>query len=156
MSVVEPAVERCLVLLKPECVDTHACVELVLEHLQRSAVIAERRTVRATAAQVWTHYADYVERFGDQSRSWLATHYEGCEVIALVLVGPPGLRSQVRRLIGAGDPTAAAPGTLRALLRDDDFDTALAEGRICRNHIHASDTAAAAEVEIGIWFGDET
>jgi nucleoside-diphosphate kinase len=48
----------------------------------------------------------------------------------------------VRQAVGATNPTAAAPGTIRADLALD----------IGRNLIHASDKLETATFELGLWF----
>ncbi len=60
----------------------------------------------------------------------------------LVVGGPEGTVGAVRTLMGATDPTKAAPGTIRG-------DCGLA---VTENLVHGSDAVASALREIGIFF----
>lgn len=63
-------------------------------------------------------------------------------VVALVVEGPDDTWEIVRSMMGATNPRAAAPGTIRG-----DLGTIFTE-----NLIHGSDSAASAEREIQIFF----
>jgi nucleoside-diphosphate kinase len=65
-------------------------------------------------------------------------------VIVLALEGNKAIEA-VRQAVGATNPTAAAPGTIRA-------DFAIEIGR---NLIHASDGPETAAFELGLWFKPE-
>ncbi|MEY3453061.1 MAG: nucleoside diphosphate kinase, partial [Actinomycetota bacterium] len=63
-------------------------------------------------------------------------------VVAMVVEGPDDTWEIVRAMMGATNPRAAAPGTIRG-----DLGTIFTE-----NLIHGSDSAASAEREIQIFF----
>jgi nucleoside-diphosphate kinase len=63
-------------------------------------------------------------------------------VVALVVEGPEDAWEVMRTMMGATNPKAAAPGTIRG-----DYGTMFTE-----NLIHGSDSAASAAREIGIFF----
>ncbi|MFM7900263.1 MAG: nucleoside-diphosphate kinase, partial [Actinomycetota bacterium] len=63
-------------------------------------------------------------------------------VVAMVVAGPDDTWEIVRSMMGATNPRAAAPGTIRG-----DLGTIFTE-----NLIHGSDSAASAEREIQIFF----
>jgi nucleoside-diphosphate kinase len=63
-------------------------------------------------------------------------------VVALVIEGPEDAWEVLRTMMGATNPKAAAPGTIRG-----DYGTMFTE-----NLIHGSDSAASAAREIGIFF----
>jgi nucleoside diphosphate kinase len=63
-------------------------------------------------------------------------------VVALVVEGPEDAWEVLRTMMGATNPKAAAPGTIRG-----DYGTMFTE-----NLIHGSDSAASAAREIGIFF----
>ena len=81
-------------------------------------------------------------------------------VLLLVLEGDDAIR-RVRTLVGATDPTRAAPGTIRGDLGRDSIAAANRERPGTENLVHASDKDeraadpyAEADHEIALWFGD--
>ncbi len=107
----------------------------------------ERKGLTIAAMQVRTldqsilanHYAEhegkpfYADRVKFMSRG---------PVVAMVVAGPDDTWEILRAMMGATNPKAAAPGTIRG-----DLGTIFTE-----NLIHGSDSAAAAEREIQIFF----
>ena len=67
----------------------------------------------------------------------------GGPIVALALEGEQAIEL-VRGMMGATDPKKSAPGTIRG-----DLAIALAE-----NVVHGSDSAASAERELALFFGD--
>ncbi len=62
-------------------------------------------------------------------------------VVGLLLAGEDAIR-RLREVVGATDPSKAAPGTIRAKFGTD----------IQRNAVHASDSKESAEYEIPFFF----
>ena len=132
--------ERTLVLVKPDGVTRG----LVGEVLAR----AERRGYRIVALQLRTlavahaeeHYAEHRERpfFGD-----LVGFITSGPLVAAVLEGP-GVIAAWRTMMGATDPIAAAPGTIRG-----DLATVMQQ-----NIVHGSDSPESAAREIELFFGE--
>lgn len=130
--------ERTLVLVKPDGVARG----LVGEILGR----AERRGYRLVALQLRTleqavaeeHYAEHRERpfFGA-----LVEFITSGPLVAAVLEGPDVIAAW-RTMMGATDPIAAAPGTIRG-----DFATVMQQ-----NLVHGSDSPESAAREIAIFF----
>jgi nucleoside-diphosphate kinase len=87
------------------------------------------------------HYAEHVEKpfFGE-----LVDFITSAPTLALVLEGESAI-SVVRTTMGATNPTAAAPGTIRG-------DLALA---MPDNLVHGSDSPESAKREIELWFPDD-
>lgn len=85
----------------------------------------------------------YTEHRGKAFFPRLTTFMSSGPLVAMVLSGP-GAIQRYRALMGATDPTAAAPDTLRAR-----FGTA---GE--RNAVHGSDSPTAAAREIAFFFPD--
>ena len=108
----------------------------------------ERRGLQVRAAKLLLvdrelaerHYAEHVEKpfFGE-----LVKFITSAPTLALVLEGESAI-AVVRTTMGATNPTAAAPGTIRG-------DLALA---MPDNLVHGSDSAESAQREISLWFGD--
>ena len=74
-------------------------------------------------------------------------------VVVMVVMGPSAVK-KVRQLVGATNPLAAAPGSIRGTYAVDDSVTSLVEGRALENIVHASGTVDEAEAEIPLWVRD--
>src|SRR5690606_5620263 len=90
---------------------------------------------RATAEK---HYAEHK---GKPFYEGLVEYITSCPVIAIAWEGTNAVQV-VRNTIGVTDPTAAAPGTIRA-------DLGIERGR---NLVHASDSPQSATRELKLFF----
>lgn len=88
--------------------------------------------------------AHYREHVGKEFYEKLVAYTLSGPVIAMVLQGD-GVIAAVRRIIGPTDNSSALPGTIRG---DFAYQTRL-------NIVHASDSPASAEREIGLFFKAE-
>ncbi len=133
------AVERTLVLVKPDAMARALAGEIVRRLERRGLALAEARLVRVDRDLAETHYAEHREKpfFGE-----LVEFITSGPTLALVVEGESAI-SVVRTTIGATNPTDAAPGTIRG-------DLALA---MPDNLVHGSDSAESAQREIELWFG---
>jgi nucleoside-diphosphate kinase len=132
--------ERTLVLVKPDGVQ-RGLVGEVLSRLERKgyALIAlDLRTIDAETAS--RHYAEHADKpfFGE-----LVEFITSAPLVAAVVEGPAAITSW-RTMMGATNPAAAAPGTIRG-----DLAT-----QMQFNVVHGSDSPESAEREIGIFFPD--
>jgi nucleoside-diphosphate kinase len=84
----------------------------------------------------------YAEHEGKPFYADLVSFMSRGPVVALVVEGPDDTWEIVRAMMGATNPRAAAPGTIRG-----DLGTIFTE-----NLIHGSDSAVSAEREIQIFF----
>ena len=129
---------RTLVLLKPDAV-RRGLVGAILSRYEAKGltiVAMEQRTIDASVAD--QHYAEHVEKaFYPPLREFVTSG----PLVAVVLEGDSSV-DVVRAINGATDGSKAAPGTIRG-------DFALSNRE---NLVHGSDSAEAAEGEIGIWF----
>ena len=134
------AVERTLVLIKPDAVQRGLAGEILGRFEQRGLVIREARLVQVDRKLAEEHYAEHAEKpfFGE-----LVEFITSSPTLALVLEGE-GAIQVVRTTMGATNPVDAAPGTIRG-------DLALA---MPDNLVHGSDSPGSAEREIGLWFSD--
>jgi nucleoside-diphosphate kinase len=132
-------VNRTLVICKPDAVERGLSGEIIarLERKGLRLVAAElRRLDRETAGR---HYAEhegkgfYEDLLGFITRS---------PVLLMVVEGPEDTWQIVRGMMGATNPAAAAPGTIRG-----DLATETQE-----NLVHGSDSAESASREISIFF----
>ena len=134
------AVERSLILIKPDAVRRRLAGEILGRIEARGFEISEARLVTASRELGEEHYAEHREKpfFGE-----LVEFITSAPTLALALEGE-GAIATVRRTMGATNPTDAAPGTIRG-------DLALA---MPNNLVHGSDSPESAEREIGLWFPD--
>jgi nucleoside-diphosphate kinase len=132
-------VNRTLVICKPDAVERGLAGEIIarIERKGLRLIAAELRAVdRATAEQ---HYAEHVGKafFKD-----LLAFITRSPVMLLVVEGPEDTWQIVRTMMGATNPTAAAPGTIRGDLAIETTE----------NLVHGSDSASSARREIALFF----
>jgi nucleoside-diphosphate kinase len=133
--------DRTLVICKPDAVERGLAGEVVrrLEAKGLRLVAAELRTIdKETAGR---HYAEHEGKpFYDSLVSFITRS----PALLLVVEGPEDTFAVVRTLMGATNPKAAAPGTIRG-------DLAI---EMTENLVHGSDSPESAAREIGIFFPD--
>ena len=142
MRVTVPAVERTLVLVKPDGV-ARGLVGEVLRRIEAKGyriVALELRS--ATPDLLAAHYAEHV---GKPFYEPLVDFMLSGPVVALVAEGQRVIEG-FRSLAGATEPTGAAPGTIRG---DLGRDWGLA---VVQNLVHGSDSPESAAREIALWF----
>jgi nucleoside-diphosphate kinase len=134
------AVQRTLVLIKPDAVERGLAGEILARFERRGLAIREARLVQVDRALAEQHYAEHAEKpfFGE-----LVAFITSAPTLALALEGESAI-SVVRTTMGATNPTDAAPGTIRG-------DLALA---MPDNLVHGSDSPESAQRELQLWFGD--
>ena len=135
------AVERTLVLIKPDAVQRGLAGEILGRFERRGLSIREARLLLVDRELAEKHYAEHAEKpfFGE-----LVAFITSAPTLALALEGESAI-SVVRTTMGATNPTDSAPGTIRG-------DLALA---MPDNLVHGSDSPESAECELELWFGDE-
>jgi nucleoside-diphosphate kinase len=134
------AVERTLILAKPDATARGLAGEILARFERRGLVLRGARLVRVGRALAEAHYAEHRDKpfFGE-----LVDFITSGTTLAFVLEGE-GAIATARRTIGATNPAEAEPGSLRG-------DYALA---MPNNLVHGSDSPASAEREIALWFPD--
>jgi nucleoside-diphosphate kinase len=134
------AVERTLILAKPDAVARGLTGEILARFERRGATLRAARLVLATRELGARHYDEHRERpfFGE-----LVEFISSGPTLAFVLEGE-GVIATARRTIGATNPAEADPGSLRG-------SYALA---MPNNLVHGSDSPESAEREIALWFPD--
>ena len=132
------AVERTLVLIKPDAVRRGLAGDILRRFEQRGLTIEEARLLTVDRALAEQHYAEHAEKpfFGE-----LVEFITSGPTMALVLAGE-GAIATVRTTMGATNPADAGPGTIRG-------DLALS---MPDNLVHGSDSAESAAREIALWF----
>ena len=132
--------ERTLVLIKPDAMQRRLAGEILGRFEQRGLTVRAAKLVQVDRGLAVRHYEEHAEKpfFGE-----LVEFITSSPTLALVLEGESAI-SVVRTTMGATNPTAAAPGTIRG-------DLALA---MPDNLVHGSDSLESAEREIALWFSD--
>ena len=133
------AVERTLVLVKPDGVSRGLAGEIVRRFEARGLVLRAAKLLKVSEELAGEHYAEHREKpfFGE-----LVAFITSSPTLALVLEGEGAIAS-VRTTMGATNPQTAAPGTVRG-----DFALAMPN-----NLVHGSDAPESAAREIALWFG---
>ncbi len=134
------AVERTLVLIKPDAVQRGLAGEILARFERRGLQIREARLVQVDRDLAERHYAEHAEKpfFGE-----LVEFITSAPTLALALAGE-GAIATVRRTMGATNPADSEPGSIRG-------DLALS---MPDNLVHGSDSPESAQRELELWFGD--
>src|SRR5512146_532190 len=132
------AVERTLILAKPDAVERGLSGEIVARFERRGFTLRAARLLRVDRQLAERHYAEHTEKpfFGE-----LVEFITSGPTLAFVLEGE-GAIATARKTIGATNPADADPGSLRG------------QFAMPNNLVHGSDSPESAEREIGIWFPD--
>ena len=131
--------DRTFVIVKPDAVERGIAGEIISRFENKGLKIVGLEYRQLDEKILAKHYAEhkgkgfYAELVAFMSRS---------PAITLVLEGPKDTWSAVRTMMGATNPMAAAPGTIRG-----DFGTLFTE-----NQVHGSDGPESALREIKIFF----
>jgi nucleoside-diphosphate kinase len=133
------ALERTLILIKPDAMARGLAGEILARFERRGLVVQEARLVRVDRDLAERHYAEHSEKpfFGE-----LVSFITSGPTLSLALEGE-GAIATARSTIGATNPAEATPGSIRG-----DFALAMPN-----NLVHGSDSPESAERELGLWFG---
>ena len=132
------ATQSTLVIVKPDAV-RRGLIGEVLSRIERKGLrIDELKMMKVSKALARRHYAEHAAKpfFGE-----LVEFISGGPVVVAKVSGRDAV-TVVRTLMGATDPAASAPGTIRG-------DLAI---EITENLVHGSDSPASAKRELGLFF----
>jgi nucleoside-diphosphate kinase len=134
------ALERTLILAKPDAVSRNLSGEILTRFERRGLRLRAARLVVASRDLGETHYAEHAAKpfFGE-----LVDFITSGPTLAFVLEGEGAIAAS-RMTIGATNPASSDPGSLRG-----DFALAMPN-----NLVHGSDSLESAEREIALWFPD--
>ena len=132
------AVERSLILIKPDAVERRLAGEILGRIEARGFEILEAKLVTAPRDLGERHYSEHREKpfFGE-----LVEFITSGPLVAMVLEGHEAVVA-ARQVIGATNPLEAAPGSIRG-----DFAT-----EVGQNMVHGSDAPESAAREVGLFF----
>jgi len=132
-------VSRTLVICKPDATERGLIGEIISRLERKSLRIAAAELRHLDKEIAGRHYAEHQGKaFFDDLIAFITRS----PVMILVVEGPDNTWEVVRTMMGATDPSKAAPGTIRG-----DFALQTTE-----NLIHGSDGPESAAREIGLFF----
>lgn len=130
--------ERSLIILKPDAVQRGLIGPILSRLEQRGLKLAGLKLMRIDEALARRHYAVHE---GKPFFNGLVEYIISGPVVVAVVTGK-NVIATIRSTVGATNPSAAAPGTIRG-----DFAV-----EIGRNLIHASDSPENGEKEVALFF----
>lgn len=130
--------ERTFVAIKPDGVQRGLIGEVISRFERRGLKLVAIRLMQVDADLASRHYAEHLNRPFFPS---LVSFITSGPIVAMIWEADNAV-ALARQTMGATDPAAAAPGTIRGDLGIN----------IGRNIVHGSDSLAAAEREIGLFF----
>ncbi len=130
--------ERTLVLVKPDGVRRGLVGEVISRFERLGFTILDLKMMRIDRDLAARHYAEHADKpfYGE-----LVDYITSGPVVAMALEGDSAVEI-TRKVMGATDARAAAPGTIRG-----DFCTGITE-----NLVHGSDSPESAARELGLFF----
>jgi len=137
-----PAVERTLVLVKPDAVRRNLCGEVLRRIERKGYQLVAVNLLVPTIELLTEHYAEHRDKFFFDS---LLEFMSSGPVLAVVAEGERVIEG-FRWLAGSTDPTTAPPGTIRGDYGRDWSSAAK------QNIVHGSDSPSSAAREIALWF----
>jgi nucleoside-diphosphate kinase len=135
------AVERTLILIKPDAVQRRLAGEILQRIEARGFTVRAGKLLQVDRDLAGRHYAEHAEKpfFGE-----LVDFITSAPTWALVVEGE-GAIATMRKTIGATNPANAEPGTIRGDLAMSMPD----------NLVHGSDSPESAEREVALWFTED-
>ena len=130
--------ERTLILAKPDAVQRGLVGEIVARFERRGLQIVGMKLMHVSTSLAREHYKEHV---GKPFFKGLVDYITSTPVVAMVVEGPNAIEV-CRTTIGATNPVAATPGSIRG-------DLGIEVGR---NLVHGSDSPKSAKREIKLFF----
>ncbi|MBO8127767.1 MAG: nucleoside-diphosphate kinase [Peptococcaceae bacterium] len=130
--------ERTFVMVKPDGVQRGLIGQVLTRFEQKGYKLVALKLMQVSRELAEKHYAEHKEKPFFES---LVRYITSGPVVAMVLEGK-GVVAGVREMMGATNPSNAAPGTIRGTFGID----------VGRNIVHGSDAVESAEREINLFF----
>ena len=130
--------ERTLILIKPDGVQRGLIGEVIARFERRGLQVVGLKFTSVSNALARAHYKEHA---GKPFFKGLVEYITSCPVVAMVIEGPKAI-DLCRATIGATDPLAATPGSIRG-----DFGATVG-----RTLVHGADGPRAAAREIKLFF----
>jgi len=133
--------ERTFIMVKPDGVQRNLVGDVISRFEKKGFTLVGLKLISVSRELAEKHYDIHKEKSFFNS---LVEFIISAPVVAMVWEGN-GVVAAARNLIGATNPIAAAPGTIRG-----DYGV-----NIGRNLIHGSDALETAQTEIALWFSED-
>jgi len=147
--------QRTLVLLKPDALHRGIVGDIIHRFERVGAKMVGLKMLVSEKDTAMKHYTeDLAKRRGEKVRNIMIEMITSGPIIAIVYEGVE-IIDIVRKLVGATEPKASAPGTIRGDFSHVSFGYADAKQIPVMNLIHASTSPEEAETEIAVWFKPE-
>lgn len=147
--------EQTLVLLKPDALDRGIVGEILTRFERVGAKLVGMKLLISTKDTAEKHYTeDLARRRGEHIRNMMIEMLTSGPIMAIVLEGID-IVEVVRKMVGATEPKAAPPGTIRGDYAHISYQYADKRGIGIFNLIHASSSVEEAKTEIEVWFKPE-
>lgn len=134
-------IQKSFVMMKPDAVQRRLMGKILSRFEEKGLQIIAVKLIQIDEDLAKTHYGEHAEKPFFQS---LVEYITSSPSLAMVIEGEEAI-SSIRKIVGATNPLEADLGTIRG-------DFAMDTGR---NIIHASDSPASAEREIGLFFYED-
>lgn len=147
--------QRTLVLLKPDALHRGIVGDIMHRFERVGAKMVGLKMLVSDKDAAAKHYTeDLAKRRGEKVRSMMIEMITSGPIVAVVYEGVE-IVEVVRKLVGATEPKASLPGTIRGDFSHVSFAHADAKQIPVMNLIHASASPQEAESEIAVWFKPE-
>ena len=133
--------EQTYIMIKPDGVQRGLVGKIIQRFEDRGYQLVAMKLVQAGEDHLEKHYKDLK---GKPFFPGLIKYMASGPVVAMVWQGKDVVK-QGRALLGATNPLASAPGTIRGDFCID----------VGRNICHGSDSVESAKAEIALWFGEQ-
>lgn len=150
-------IERTLILLKPDAVQRGVVGEILSRFERVGLKVIGIKMVAPSKEHYHVHYEDIskmITRRGQQAFDATLEAMMAGPVVAVVLEGINAV-GLVRKMVGATEPNAALPGTIRGDYAHVTFEHAQAGSGKVYNLIHASGDLEEAKQEVAHWFSED-
>lgn len=148
------AVERTLVLIKPDGVQRGLIGEIIKRFEQRGLKIVGMRMVAPKEEHAGQHYLESIaERHGKHVRDYLINYITSGPIVAIAIQGVHAIKI-VRKIVGSTYPGEADIGTIRGDFAHASKEYVKANNQ-GQNLIHASENEEDAKRELALWFSPD-
>ena len=130
--------ERTLILVKPDAVQRGLIGEIITRFERRGLQIVGMKMMNVGAALAREHYKEHV---GKPFFKGLVSYISSTPIVAMVVEGKNAVEV-CRSTIGATNPVAATPGSIRGDLGVE----------VGRNLVHGSDSVKSGRREVRLFF----
>ena len=134
-------IQKSFVMMKPDAVQRRLMGKIMSRFEEKGLQIVAVKLMQIDEELAKTHYGEHAEK---PFFPGLVEYITSSPALAMVIEGEEAITT-IRKLVGATNPLEADLGTIRG---DYGMDTG-------RNIIHASDSPASAEREIGLFFNED-